>query len=180
MKRSPFNKCLLLLAGLFLSGTLSVSQAQAGCTNLEYDHNRSRMAVDHCEFGMLKIRYKRPRKGMRRQGARNGTLLFDGFENRNGQISGTARVFSRHCGETTYTVTGIFRNDSAIVLDGRVPILNKNCRVIRHRQDNLLFTLSIQANPVPQPQPFPLPTPPVVLPTCPPGIFLSKRRLPTK
>ncbi len=167
MKLSPLENHITLIAGLFLLVIFSASPSQAGCTNLEYDHNRSTMEVDHCEFGTLNISYKRPRRVIRNQGVRNGTLFFNGSEDQSGHISGKARAFSRRCGEVSYQVTGFFRNDSAIILQGHVPVRNKSCVITRYRLDKLVFTLPSST------QPAPAPNPPVVQPTCPPGFFLQ-------
>lgn len=146
-----------LLAFLF-----AVPPAHASaCAIDEYTHNGSLMEIQVCDGGSISISYTQPRPGIAKQGARPGSLLFDGFEGANGVISGKSRLFSSRCGVVTYAVTG-GRQGNSIILNGSAPIRGQGCQVTRHRQDNLVFSL-VGAGGGPQ----------VVAPQCPPGFVLT-------
>ncbi len=83
------------------------------------------------------LRYENPRAGMRDEGVKRGTLLFEGRVDGD-RISGTAYVFSGRCDRAfPYPVTGeIIGNSRTIVLSGRaVARLNRDCRVTGYRHD---------------------------------------------
>ena len=127
-----------LAGGLLAAVALAVSPAHAsdGCGGAIYDHNGSSVAIDHCTDT---IRYVRPRSGMRRQGARSGTLLFSGVGlDGSGRVSGTAYVFKRGCGPAGFHVSGRWRS-SGLVLVGDAPVRGSGCRVTRYRRDVLNF-----------------------------------------
>ena len=149
---------LSLVAVLVLSAPIPPALASA-CAVDDYDHNGSTMQLQVCDGGGITISYTAPRSGLIPHGVRDGTLLFDGTEQPNGAIRGQARLFNRHCGVITYSVTGSRQGDS-IVLRGNAPVRNKNCRITRHRPDTLVFTLLAASPPGPQP-------------TCPPGFVFS-------
>jgi len=155
--RRLFSAVPALLA--FLLAT-PLAHASA-CAIDEYIHNGSIMEIQACDSGSISISYTQPRPGIAKQGARPGSLLFDGFEDANGVISGQARLFSARCGVVTYAVTGR-RQGNSIILNGTAPIRGQGCHVTRHRQDNLIFALA-GAGAGPQ----------VVAPHCPPGFTLS-------
>ena len=61
-------------------------------------------------------------------GVRPGSLLFRG-EIDNGQYSGTAYIFTLHCGQIPFQVNGpILDNDERILLTGQAPRVGRNCR----------------------------------------------------
>jgi hypothetical protein len=127
-------------------------------------HNGSLMEMQVCDGGVMTISYVRPRPGMAKQGARNGSLLFDGVEGPGGVITGQSRLFSARCGVVPYAVSGGMQGNT-IVLNGTAPIRGNGCRTVRYRQDNLVFTL-VNAGAAPG-------GPQVVQPTCPPGFFFD-------
>ena len=133
----------------------------SACSLYRYMHNGSVMDVQVCDGGQLTISYAQPRPGMARAGARPGSLLFDGSEGANGFISGQSRLFSARCGVVTYPVSGS-RQGNTIVLNGTAPIRGQGCQVVRHRQDNLVFSLLGGGAPGPNPAP-----------QCPPGFVFS-------
>lgn len=135
-------RCLPLFAALLVLavGSPNAPSHASACAVDEYDHNGSTMEYQVCDGGEISISYVRPRSGLRPHGVREGTLLFNGSENRNGRITGQARIFNNHCGEITYSVSGTSQGGS-IVLNGQAPVRNKSCRVTRYRPDRLLFTL---------------------------------------
>ena len=98
----------------------------------------------------------RPRPGSAGKGVRNGTVLFEGSWGRNDSVFGTARLFGRTCGEIEYDVSGAMRG-STLTLRGEAPVRDRNCDVVRYRDDTLIFRL---AGGGPTPQPAPQPAPP--------------------
>lgn len=148
--------------GAVAATLLFSSQAHASACSLDrYMHNGSVMDVQVCDGGQLTISYAQPRPGMAQAGARAGSLLFDGTEAANGFISGQSRLFSARCGVVTYPVSGS-RQGNAIVLNGTAPIRGQGCQIVRHRQDNLVFSLLGGGAPGPNPTP-----------QCPPGFVFS-------
>ncbi len=135
----------------------------SNCSVDEYMHNNSLMEVQVCDGGTISISYVRPRPGMAKQGARNGSLLFDGREN-NGTVNGTARLFSARCGVVTYNVTGYWQGND-LILDGSAPIRGNGCRISRHRNDHLVFTPTASGGGGPQ----------TAQPSCPYGYFFDNR-----
>lgn len=132
----------------------------SACSMDRYMHNGSVMDVQVCDGGAITISYAQPRPGMAKQGARPGSLLFDGQEAANGIISGQSRLFSARCGVVPYSVTGS-RQGNTIILNGSAPVRGKRCRVVRYRQDNLVFALASGGGPQ------------VVPAQCPQGFTLS-------
>ena len=122
------------------------------------------MEVQMCDGGAVTISYSRPRRGMIAEGARSGTLLFEGVQQANGTISGRALLFSSRCGAIAYQVSGSNQGNS-IVMTGSAPVRNKSCQVTRHRTDRLVFTLQGASSSPGGPQ--------VVAPSCPVGFVLS-------
>lgn len=130
----PIVTATLALGGAALLGL--PAHASDGCGGGIYNHNGSSVAIDHCSDT---IRYVRPRSGMRRQGARNGTVLFRGGGlGGNGRVSGTAYVFKRGCGAAGYRVSGRWRGGN-LVLVGNAPVRGRGCGVTRYRRDVLSF-----------------------------------------
>jgi hypothetical protein len=83
--------------------------------------------------------YERPREGMVRAGARAGTLLFEGSKEGN-SYQGTAYVFSPSCGPIGYQVSGPIEDQGTrVVMFGRAPVRDSSCRVVRTRDDRLVF-----------------------------------------
>ena len=84
------------------------------------------------------IWYYNPRAGLKGSGVVPGTLLFEG-ENVNGQIRGTARRFSKKCGDKTYAVQGR-PSGSGIVLEGQYQGRDANCQsTFKWQSDRLVF-----------------------------------------
>jgi tetratricopeptide (TPR) repeat protein len=89
----------------------------------------------------LAFRYDKPRKGMRDEGVRSGTLLFSGTREGDA-VSGTGYVFSRRCGALPYPVTGVAVDERTFRLYGSSPIaLGKDCRPLKFQHDVNVFTL---------------------------------------
>lgn len=83
--------------------------------------------------------YDNPRPGMRKAGAKQGDVVFEGT--REGQsYSGTAYIYSKICGRKGYAVSGrVADDDRGVVLEGEVPVLDSDCKVKSTRRDVLRF-----------------------------------------
>lgn len=129
----------VLAAGLLATSAALLAPAQAsdGCGGAIFNHNGSSVSIDHCSDT---IRYVRPRSGMRRQGARNGTILFSGAGlGGNGRVSGVAYTFKSGCGPSGYRVSGRWGRGGGLTLVGNAPVRGAGCRVTRFRRDVLRF-----------------------------------------
>jgi hypothetical protein len=83
--------------------------------------------------------YVKPREDLTRMGVSKGTILFEGRKD-GMKYEGTVRVFSKSCGATEYAVKGdIVDNDQRVILRGKVPILNEQCRIERYQNNVLVF-----------------------------------------
>lgn len=103
-----------------------------------WSHNGSVMSLS-AEGATRRFTYHRPRSGIARQGATRGALLFEGH--RSGDTySGTAYIFSRNCGKFPYRVSGSVQNgDRRVVMRGKAPKPNDDCRIAGYRADTLVF-----------------------------------------
>lgn len=155
------KKLILALVTIGFAIMTAFPASASNCARDQYMHNGSRMDFEVCDGGRITISYAQPRPGMFKQGARPGTLLFDGSEGPGGVITGQSRLFSARCGVVPYAVSGS-RQGNTIILNGTAPIRGRNCQVVRYRQDNLVFTLLGSVAPGPNPQP-----------QCPPGFYLA-------
>ena len=158
------KRLLSAVAAVFALSALAPQAEASACSVDQYMHNRSVMEIEACDGGTITISYVQPRPGMAKAGARNGSLLFDGFEQPNGVITGNSRLFSARCGVVPYAVSGS-RQGNSIVLNGTAPIRGKGCQVVRYRQDNLVFTLIGAGAGAGVPQ--------TVQPSCPPGFYFN-------
>jgi hypothetical protein len=125
----------------FSTGAVASAQAQTQIASAEptiWTHNGS--VVYLVANGQSReFHYQKPRAGMLDVGARPGSLLFRG-EIDNGQYSGTAYIFSPHCGPVPFQVKGpILDNDERITLTGQAPRLGRNCRANESYTSNLEF-----------------------------------------
>lgn len=103
-----------------------------------WDHNDSLMYLV-ADGSRRWFYYERPREGMVRAGARAGTLLFEGSKQGN-SYQGTAYVFSPTCGPIGYQVSGPIEDQGTrVVMFGRAPVRDSACRVVRTRDDRLVF-----------------------------------------
>jgi len=117
------------------------AQAQTQTASAEptiWDHNGSVMYLV-ANGQSREFHYQKPRAGMLDVGARPGSLLVRG-EIDNGQYSGTAYIFSPHCGQIPFQVKGpIGDNDERIILTGQAPRLGRDCRANESHMSNLEF-----------------------------------------
>src|SRR5215469_17756145 len=142
-KGYPMIHAEFAVAAIALVVTVAVASAQAQTQTASagpsiWDHNGS--VVYLVANGQSReFHYQKPRAGMLEAGARPGSLLFRG-EIDNGQYSGTAYIFSPHCGPIPFQVKGpILDNDERIMLTGQAPRLGRNCRANESYTSNLEF-----------------------------------------
>jgi hypothetical protein len=139
----PMIRAELAFATIALVATIAVANAQAQTQTASpeptiWDHNGSVMYLV-ANGQSREIYYQKPRAGMLEVGARPGSLLFRG-EIDNGQYTGTAYIFSPHCGQVPFQVKGpILDNDERILLTGQAPRVGRNCRPYESSTSNLEF-----------------------------------------
>lgn len=150
MKRLIMIISAIASMGFGVAATTAPSMA-SNCAIDDYDHNGSLMEIEYCD-GSMRIEYITPRAGMLKAGARSGSLLVDARIRLNGEIRGTARLFSETCGEITYPISGQAEVD-IVELWGQAPVRNSNCQIVRHRDDHLVFTRKAGQQQQPQQQP---------------------------
>jgi hypothetical protein len=141
MIRAELTVAAIALAaaiGVALDGTSAQAQTQTASPEPTiWDHNGSVMYLV-ANGQSREFHYQKPRAGMLEVGARPGSLLFRG-EIDNGQYSGTAYIFSPHCGQIPFQVKGpILDNDERIMLTGQAPRV-RNCRAYESSTSNLEF-----------------------------------------
>jgi hypothetical protein len=144
---------LVSTVALATEGYWTSAQAQTQTAPPEstiWDHNASVMYLV-ANGSSRELYYQKPRPGMSEAGARPGSLLFRGQIN-NGQYSGTAYIFNRHCGPIPFQVKGpIFDRDERIVLTGEAPRVGRNCRTYESYTSTLEFR-RLRSNEVAQSQ----------------------------
>jgi hypothetical protein len=83
--------------------------------------------------------YIQPRKGLGTVGIDVGVPLFQGATKDGRRYSGLARTFGR-CGSLDYEVKGEVSADSRrIVLKGKAPKFEKDCRILGTRNETMVF-----------------------------------------
>jgi hypothetical protein len=129
---------------------VALDAIKAGCTSAHaqtqtassdatiWDHNGSVMYLV-TKGSSREFYYQKPRAGMLEVGAHPGSLLFRG-EIDNEQYSGTAYIFTPHCGQIPFKIKGtILDNDERIMLTGQAPRVGRNCRAHESYMSNLEF-----------------------------------------
>jgi uncharacterized protein len=106
-------------------------------------HNGSTMQMSTDGNNNVVIRYSSPRAGLP---VREGTVLFEGTVDANGNMSGTAYTFRRGCDPAGYDVSGAQTN-SRIVLRGAAPVRDADsCDIISYdssdRNSRLVFDIA--------------------------------------
>lgn len=106
-----------------------------------WTHNGSLMRLIAKGAGRRFV-YQEPRAGLKAQGAKRGTVVFEGV--RDGlSYSGTAYIFKKGCDPQGYPVTGeVTADERRITLYGQKPKVAGNCRVLTYIDDTLVFDLS--------------------------------------
>ena len=154
-------------------GCCTSARAQTQTASSEptvWDHNGSVMYLV-ANGPSREFYYQKPLPGMLEVGVRPGSLLFRG-EIDNGQYSGTAYIFSQHCGQTPFQVKGsVLDNDERIVLTGQAPRVGRNCRADGSSTSNLEFR-RVKPNEGAQSQEQ-------FTPATAPGVEVSKPEVPT-
>jgi len=136
-------RALANVAAIALVATVAVANAQAQTQTASpeptiWDHNGSVMYLV-ANGRSREFYYQKPRTGMLEVGIRPGSLLFRG-EIDNGQYSGTAYIFTLHCGQIPFQVNGpVLDNDQRILLTGQAPRIGRNCHVHESSTSNLEF-----------------------------------------
>jgi hypothetical protein len=102
-------------------------------------HNGSVMRLE-AKGKSRRFYYDTPREGLVKQGARSGTLLFEG--ERDGAIySGTAYIFKSGCKPSPYAVAGdVSEDDRTITMTGDAPRFDSECKVTGTKKDTLIFS----------------------------------------
>jgi hypothetical protein len=116
----------------------SVSAAATPTPSSFWSHNGSIVSL-LAQGDDRSFYYEEPRAGMVNAGAHKGDLLFSGSKVGDTYV-GTAYVFSSTCGKTAYRVSGPVGPESTqITMRGQAPLLDKNCEIAGHRDDELIF-----------------------------------------
>ncbi|KGJ65548.1 hypothetical protein LUI11_32200 [Bradyrhizobium diazoefficiens] len=106
-----------------------------------WQHNGSIVALS-ATGARRQFHYRTPSADLLEIGVQPRTLLFDGRRDRD-KYTGTAYVFSRVCGALPYAVAGPVSPDQrAVTMYGKAPVVDSSCRVLGHRDDVLVFSLS--------------------------------------
>ncbi|WJS05865.1 SH3 domain-containing protein [Roseibium aggregatum] len=130
-----------LVAGLPL--LLALALVPADAAEYFYDHNGSGMRLT-VTGSDVRIFYETPRSGLKANGVKRGTLLFNGRV-ANGYLEGMSRIFHAKCGTVDYFVYGDFKAGTNFNLNGAAPVMsNMSCRVVDNVYEgpnaNLTFT----------------------------------------
>lgn len=105
-----------------------------------WDHNGSVVYLV-AEGTQRKFYYQMPREGMLQAGASPNSLLFQG-EAIGDRYVGEAFIFRKGCGQFGYRVEGPILNEGrGVLLVGKAPRVNAECRVVGTVNDRLLFEL---------------------------------------
>ncbi len=106
-----------------------------------WDHNGSVMRLE-ADGATRRFTYMNPRKGLHEVGVNGDTILFDGRREGNRYV-GTARWFSKTCGQQEFPVTGTVSVDERQVeLSGQAPRVDGKCRKTGTATEKLVFTLN--------------------------------------
>ncbi len=102
-------------------------------------HNGSVMRLE-ANGDERRFTYEDPRAGIRKQGARPGTLLFKGTRDGSTYL-GTAYIFKAGCDPKAYEVEGeVSGDDHTVTMYGSAPRLNNDCEETGRKDDTLVFT----------------------------------------
>ncbi len=113
--------------------------APSGAEGRSWLHNGSIMRLE-TSGSERRFFYEAPRVGIRKVGAKPGTLLFKGLL-KGSAYSGTAYVFAAGCNPQPYAVEGrVSDGGRRVVMTGKAPRLSAACEVTGSRDDTLVFT----------------------------------------
>lgn len=113
--------------------------ATASSGSKTWMHNGSVMRLD-TSGEARKFFYEKPRSGIAKNGASQGTLLFEGTREAS-RYFGTAYIFKAGCEPAPYEVSGDVASDErSVVMTGDAPRLDAACKVVGTKVDRLIFT----------------------------------------
>lgn len=113
--------------------------AQAPSRPSTWMHNGSVIRLEADGDGR-RLTYHKPRTGMRKAGAVEGSLLFEG-KRLGDRYEGVAFIFAAGCKPEPYDVTGVVSDDDRkITLIGRAPRIGRDCSVTGTVADTLIFS----------------------------------------
>lgn len=103
-----------------------------------WDHNGSVMRLE-ADGATRRFTYMNPRKGLHEVGVNGDTILFDGRREGNRYV-GTARWFSKACGQQEFPVTGtVSADERRVELSGQAPRVDGKCRKTGAVTEKLVF-----------------------------------------
>lgn len=121
------QKIILSGAALALLPLSSLSVSAAGT---QWDHNDSVMRYEE-DGKKRRFVYDQPRQSLKGAGVKNGTVLFEGEEKKDGRLAGYAKLFRKGCDPIDYFVEGSLDKDKGeVLLQGQVPIYSGDgCKI---------------------------------------------------
>lgn len=137
--RSP--PAIVVGAALFAAYAVQSSQAHAAPDSL-WDHNGSAMRLEE-EGQKRRFVYDQPRNSLGAAGVKNGTVLFDGEEKKDGRLQGYAKLFRKGCEPIDYFVEGAYdKAKGEILLQGQAPIYSgEGCKITGYSDDGSASSL---------------------------------------
>jgi hypothetical protein len=104
-----------------------------------WSHNGSIMGLSKIGDRRLFV-YLKPRPPLTEFGINTDTIFFDGVTTNGREYLGIAKTFSKDCNPNQYKVAGtISDDDRQIVLEGKVPVRDAQCRETGFRDQRLVF-----------------------------------------
>lgn len=105
-----------------------------------WSHNGSGMKLT-ARGEMRTFNYETPRAGLEPNGVYPGTMLFTGTSDGR-TYAGSARIFTKRCGELAFKVEGpIEQGGARVVLRGKAPKPGRDCRPAGWSEQTLVFDL---------------------------------------
>lgn len=137
--RSP--PAIVVGAALFAAYAFQSSQAHASPASL-WDHNGSAMRLEE-EGQKRRFVYDQPRNSLGPAGVKNGTVLFDGEEKKDGRLQGYAKLFRKGCDPIDYFVEGAYdKIKGEVLLQGQAPIYSGDgCKITGYSDDGSASSL---------------------------------------
>jgi hypothetical protein len=137
--RSP--PAIVVGAALFAACAFQSSQAHAAPASL-WDHNGSAMRLEE-EGQKRRFVYDQPRNSLSPAGVKNGTVLFDGEEKKDGRLEGYAKLFRKGCDPIDYFVEGAYdKIKGEVLLQGQAPIYSgEGCKITGYSDDGSASSL---------------------------------------
>lgn len=132
---------IISCTALIAAGTLLASQAHAAASR--WDHNGSIMRFEE-DGKKRRFVYQEPRRTLGPAGVREGTVLFEGEEKKDGRLAGYAKLFRKGCDPVDYFVEGaVNKRNGEILLQGQAPIYSGDgCKITGYTDDGSASSLS--------------------------------------